>query len=148
MAKGRGGGVVGLISIAFTLLTVGLLIYFGLQAENPGGTSKHPGIASHSKAETTLQLCAEGRPSATYGDPPTQAQQAACLRAVAGQAAGNDGVPAPLPTSTTTPGLGSTPGSGSGSGTSLGTTTHPRIPPIGGTAGTTTTPSAPGAGLP
>jgi hypothetical protein len=115
--------------LAFSLLVVGALIYVGFTAFNPAGTGKKPGIAGHTQSESQLHLCAEGKPS-TYGNPPTQAQQSACISALADQAAGGSGVPAPLPTTTTQPGT-PTP-------TSLGSTTHPDYT-------STTNPAFPGA---
>jgi hypothetical protein len=52
-----------------------------------GGPSASPAILSRSSAETQIKLCAEGRAS-TYGDPPSSAQQAICVRKLLGEVSG------------------------------------------------------------
>jgi len=74
---------VGLVITAI-LLVVSLDQFGGASNGGSGGQS----ILSRSSAESQIKLCAEGRAS-TYGDPPTQAQQAHCLDQLAGQLAGS-----------------------------------------------------------
>jgi hypothetical protein len=52
-----------------------------------GGPSASPAILSRSSGETQIKLCAEGRAS-TYGDPPSSAQQAICVRKLLGEVSG------------------------------------------------------------
>jgi hypothetical protein len=93
---------VGLIAIAVSLLVALILTVISLGAFSGGSGSVSSGILSNSKAEHQTQLCAEGRDS-SYGDPPSQAQQAACLDEIAHQAGGGGGS-APIVPTTTTPG--------------------------------------------
>ncbi|HXX90453.1 MAG TPA: hypothetical protein VEI83_09550 [Acidimicrobiales bacterium] len=84
-----------LIAIAGALVVVAILLMTSL---NPfaGGTAaggrSSGSILSQSPAENQIKLCAEGRAS-TYGDPPTQAQQAWCTQQLAGQIGGVPAVP-------------------------------------------------------
>jgi hypothetical protein len=77
--------------MAVSLLLVATLLLFSMDAFSNGGgngaTSANPSILSRSRAESQTKLCAEGRDS-TYGDPPSAAQQAQCVRALLGQASG------------------------------------------------------------
>ena len=81
---------VGLVAMTIGLALVAVLFLLGTNvfggATAPGTSS----VISTSSAETQLKLCAEGRPS-SYGDPPTQAQQAKCLDQLAGQLGGGLG---------------------------------------------------------
>jgi hypothetical protein len=82
---------VSLISMAVGLLLVAVLLVFSL-GQFGGGTTTGSApaklsILSSSAAESQLKLCSEGRDS-TYGDPPTSAQQAKCVRALLGQVSG------------------------------------------------------------
>jgi len=104
--SGRGGeqgisGVVGLIltAVSLALVLVLALIGLGTFSGSGGSGSGSTGILSRSNAEQQIKLCAEGRDS-SYGDPPSQAQQAACLDDIASQAGGGGGSPAIVPTST------------------------------------------------
>jgi len=94
---------VGLVVTAVSLVLVLLLALIGLgtfSSGSGGSGSGSTGILSQSRAEQQIKLCAEGRDS-SYGDPPSQAQQAACLDDIAGQAGGGaGGGPAIVPTST------------------------------------------------
>ncbi len=81
----------GLVAMAASLLLVAILLVFSLNvfgngagsgsgsAGAGGGGSGAPSILSHSSAETQIKLCAEGRGS-SYGNPPSAAQQAVCVR--------------------------------------------------------------------
>ena len=78
-----------LIALAAGLVLVAVLLLVSL---NPFATSTTNGrpsgsILSQTSTESQIKLCAEGRAS-TYGNPPTQAQQAWCLQQLAGQVAG------------------------------------------------------------
>jgi type II secretory pathway pseudopilin PulG len=77
---------VSLVGIVVSLAVVAILVLVGMNAFG-GGTATGSSIVSTSQSETQLKLCAEGRAS-TYGDPPTPAQQAACLNRLAGQISG------------------------------------------------------------
>jgi hypothetical protein len=93
---------VGLVAMAAGLIIVAVLLVmslnvFGSGTAGPGGGgAANPSILSRSAAETQIKLCAEGRNS-TYGDPPTPAQQATCVRHLLGQvsAGGPTGAGAP-----------------------------------------------------
>jgi hypothetical protein len=75
--------------MAVSLLLVAVLLLFGIHefssGNSPvggsagGGASGNPSILSRSAAETQIKLCAEGRDS-SYGNPPSSAQQAVCVR--------------------------------------------------------------------
>jgi len=86
---------VSLIALAAGLVLTAVLLMTSL---NPftGGTATNgrtsASILSQSSTEIQIKLCAEGRPS-TYGNPPTQAQQAWCVQQLAGQIAGTTSVP-------------------------------------------------------
>ena len=95
-----------LIGIAVSLLLVLVLGLLASGAFSSSGSNGTPSVMSTSSAEEQLKLCVEGRPS-TYGDPPTQAQQAACTQQLAAQIGGAPLDTATLPTSTSTiPALG------------------------------------------
>ncbi len=103
VAVSRGlSSTAGLIAVALSLLLVLILTLVGLGTFSGGSGSGSTGILSNSKAEQQIQLCAEGRDS-SYGDPPSQAQQAACVNEIADQAGGGGAGPPIVPT-TTTPG--------------------------------------------
>jgi hypothetical protein len=80
--------------MALGLLLVAVLLLFSLNefssgggggsATAGGGATGTPSILSRSQAEAAIKLCAEGRPS-TYGNPPTSAQQARCVRMLLGE---------------------------------------------------------------
>jgi hypothetical protein len=91
-----------LIALAVSLLLVLILTLLSLGTFSGGSGSGSTGILSNSNAEQQIKLCAEGRDS-SYGDPPSQAQQAACLNEIAGQAGGG-GASAPIVPTTTNPG--------------------------------------------
>jgi len=96
---------VSLIATAVSLLLVLLLTLVGLGTFSSGAGGSASGSAaifSRSKAEQQIQLCAEGRDS-SYGDPPSQAQQAACINEIASQAGGG-GASAPIVPTSTAPG--------------------------------------------
>jgi hypothetical protein len=57
-------------------------------ATGTGAIGQSPSILSRSRAEQQIQLCVEGRDS-SYGDPPSSAQQAQCVRDLAGQISGD-----------------------------------------------------------
>jgi hypothetical protein len=72
--------------MALGLVLVAVLLMFSL---NPfggggGGPGGSPSILSPSSAQTQIKLCSEGRPS-TYGNPPTDAEQAKCIRELIGE---------------------------------------------------------------
>jgi hypothetical protein len=90
-----------LILLALSLLLVLVLTLLSLGTFSSGSGSGTTGIFAKSNAEQQIQLCAEGRDS-SYGDPPSPAQQAACVNEIAGQAGG--GVGAPIAPTTTIPG--------------------------------------------
>ncbi len=91
---------VGLVAGAVGLLIVAVLLLFSMNefggAGSPsaggGGTSAGSSLFSRSSAESQIKLCAEGRAS-TYGDPPSSAQQAACVRQLLGQISGGTSAP-------------------------------------------------------
>jgi len=91
-----------LILLAVSLLLVLVLTLLSLGTFSGGSGSGTTGILSNSNAEQQIKLCAEGRDS-SYGDPPSQAQQAACVNEIAGQAGGGGGAGAPIVPTTTTP---------------------------------------------
>jgi len=91
-----------LILLAVSLLLVLVLTLLSLGTLSGGSGSGTTGILSNSSAEQQIKLCAEGRDS-SYGDPPSQAQQAACLNEIAGQAGGGGGSGIPIVPTTTTP---------------------------------------------
>jgi hypothetical protein len=80
-------GVVGLVGIvvSLALVLVLTLLSAGAFSSSKGGGS--PSVFSNSSTEQQLKLCVEGRPS-SYGNPPSQAQQAACTSELAGQLGG------------------------------------------------------------
>jgi hypothetical protein len=92
-----------LIALAGSLLLVLILTLLSLGTFSGGSGSGSTGILSHSNAEQQIQLCAEGRGS-SYGNPPSQAQQAACDDEIADQAGGSGGASAPTVPTTTIPG--------------------------------------------
>jgi len=77
----------GLVAIVAGLVLVAVLLLVGMNAFGGSGGGHGSSILSSSTAESQLKLCSEGRDS-TYGDPPSQAQQAKCLDQLAGQIAG------------------------------------------------------------
>lgn len=90
-----------------SLILALVLTLFGLGTFSSGTTgsgSGSTGILSHSRAEQQLQLCSEGRDS-SYGDPPSEAQQAACIDEILSQAGGGGGGGAPIVSTTTAPGF-------------------------------------------
>jgi hypothetical protein len=91
-----------LIALVVSLLLVLILTLISLGSFSGGSGSGSTGIFSHSNAEQQIKLCAEGRDS-SYGDPPSQAQQAACVGEIADQAGGDGGAGVPLVPTTTTP---------------------------------------------
>ncbi len=93
----------GLIAVAVSLLLALILTVISLGTFSSGSGSGSTGILSKSTAEQQIQLCAEGRDS-SYGDPPSQAQQATCDNEIADQAGGGGGAGAPIVPTTTTPG--------------------------------------------
>jgi len=106
-------GVVGVISIAVSLIVVLLLSLIGsgaLSSKSGGGSS----VFSNSSAEKQLQLCVEGRPS-SYGDPPSPAVQAECTRELAAQIGGAPVATVPTTSSPSGEFSGSYPGGFSGS---------------------------------
>jgi hypothetical protein len=87
----------GLVATAVgLLLTAGLLLLSVNVFSGSGGsgaTASDPSILSQSPAQTQIKLCAEGRNS-SYGDPPSSAQQATCVRDLLGEvSAGGSTVP-------------------------------------------------------
>ena len=90
-----------LILLALSLLLVLVLTLLSLGTFSSGSGSGTTGIFAKSNAEQQIQLCAEGRDS-SYGDPPSPAQQAACVNEIASQAGGGAG--APIAPTTTIPG--------------------------------------------
>jgi len=80
---------VGLVAMAAGMVVVAVVLVlslnvFGSGTGSPGGGgAANPSILSRSSAETQIKLCAEGRNS-TYGDPPSSAQQAKCVRDLLG----------------------------------------------------------------
>jgi hypothetical protein len=77
----------GLVAIAAGLVLVAVLLVVGMNAFGGSGGAHGSSILSSSTAESQLKLCSEGRDS-TYGNPPSQVQQAKCLDQLAGQIAG------------------------------------------------------------
>jgi hypothetical protein len=99
--RGESGlsGVAGIVIIGVSLVVVLVLVLVGsgaLSGSGSGGAA--PAVFSQSHNEEQLKLCVEGRPS-SYGNPPSQTQQAACTRELAAQlVGGSGGVPtAPTP---------------------------------------------------
>jgi hypothetical protein len=88
-----------LIAVAVSLLIALILTVLSLGTFSGGSGSGSTGILSNSSAEQQIKLCAEGRDS-SYGDPPSQAQQATCLGEIADQAGGG----APSVSTPTSPG--------------------------------------------
>jgi len=84
---------VGLVAMAAGLLLMAVLLLFSLNQFGGSGAAGGAGggggasILSRSPAESQIKLCAEGRPS-SYGDPPSSAQQATCVRQLLGQVSG------------------------------------------------------------
>jgi len=80
-----------LVAMAASLILVALLLLFSMNAFSGGSGSGASGanqsILSQSSAENQIKLCAEGRDS-SYGNPPSSAQQAECMRDLLGQIAG------------------------------------------------------------
>lgn len=95
-----------IVAIALGMVVVLLLSLFSAGAFSSSSSNGGSSVLSNSRTEQQLQLCVEGRPS-IYGNPPSQAQQAACTRELAGQLGGApvDTAPVPEP-STTTPTFG------------------------------------------
>jgi hypothetical protein len=93
--------VVSILAIGASLVVVLLLVVLSAGSSSKSGSA--PSVLSNSRAEEQLQLCVEGRPS-TYGNPPSQQQQADCTRELEGQLGGApvDGVPAGQPSGATT----------------------------------------------
>jgi hypothetical protein len=91
-----------LILLAISLLIVLVLTLLSLGTFSGGSGSGTTGILSNSNVEQQIKLCAEGRNS-SYGAPPSQAQQLACVNEIAGQAGGGGGAGAPIVPTTTTP---------------------------------------------
>jgi hypothetical protein len=97
---GRRGGEDGfstgtsLVAAAAGMLLVALLTLLGMNqfggASGSGATAGKPSILSQSSAEQQIKLCAEGRDS-SYGDPPSSAQQATCVRDLLGEISGTTG---------------------------------------------------------
>ena len=86
---------VGLVAMAVGLLLVAVLLLFSMNEFSSGGggaagggASGTPSILSTSKAQSQIKLCSEGRES-TYGNPPSSAQQARCVRMLLGEIAGS-----------------------------------------------------------
>lgn len=99
-------GVAGLVAIAASMVLVLLLALFSAGTFSSSSSNGGSSVLSSSRSEQQLQLCVEGRPS-IYGNPPSQAQQAACTRQLAGQLGGVPGETSPLPgPSTTSPTFG------------------------------------------
>lgn len=79
------------------LMSMALVLFLTLLSSGTLSSSKSagsPSIVSSSSSEQQLKLCVEGRAS-TYGDPPSQAQQAACTKTLADQIAGSGSESAP-----------------------------------------------------
>lgn len=80
--------------MAVGLLLVAVLLLFSVNEFSSGGgaagagASGTPSILSTSKAQSQIKLCSEGRHS-TYGNPPSAAQQAKCVRMLLGEIAGS-----------------------------------------------------------
>jgi hypothetical protein len=78
----------GLVASALGLALMAVLLVVGMNEFGSGGSTGKPGanpsILSQSNAQTQIKLCAEGRDS-SYGDPPTPAQQATCVRDLIGE---------------------------------------------------------------
>ncbi len=83
---------VGLVAMAASMVVVAVLLVLSLNVFGSGsgtgspggGGAANPTIFSQSSAETQIKLCAEGRNS-TYGNPPSSAQQAKCVRDLLGE---------------------------------------------------------------
>jgi hypothetical protein len=74
--------------MAVGLLLVAVFLLFSMNVFSGGsGTGSNHSILSQAPAQSQLKLCAEGRDS-SYGSPPTPAQQASCLRQLAGEISG------------------------------------------------------------
>jgi hypothetical protein len=90
--RNQGGfsSTIGLVGMVVSLGIVAVLVAVGMNAFGGGGsgqgsgTSASSSILSRSSAESQIKLCAEGRDS-SYGDPPSSAQQAKCVRDLLGQ---------------------------------------------------------------
>ena len=91
-----------LLALAVSLLLALALTILGIGTFSGGSGNGSSGILTNSKSEQQIKLCAEGRDS-SYGEPPSQAQQAACLNEIAKQA-GGDAPDTPTLPSTTLPG--------------------------------------------
>jgi hypothetical protein len=90
--------------VSLLLVLVLALLGLGTFSSGSGGSeSGSTGILSRSTTEEQIQLCAEGRDS-SYGDPPSPAQQAACVNEIASQAGGGGGTSAPIVPTSTVPG--------------------------------------------
>ena len=79
----------GLVAAVVSLLLVAVLLMFSLNVFSgsngtAGSSPGSPSILSRSSAENQIKLCSEGRDS-TYGDPPSNAQQAACIHMLLGE---------------------------------------------------------------
>jgi len=83
-----------LVAMAASLVLVAVLLLFGLNTlkggNGSGATTANTAILSQSAAEQQIKLCSEGRDS-TYGDPPSSAQQAKCVRDLLGEISGGGG---------------------------------------------------------
>ena len=82
-----------LLALAVSLLLALALTILGIGTFSGDSGNGSSGILTNSKSEQQIKLCAEGRDS-SYGEPPSQAQQAACLNEIAKQA-GSGGPDAP-----------------------------------------------------
>src|ERR1700722_4336687 len=87
----------GLVAMVAGLVIVVVVLMFavgsfsgGDGSAGSGASTGTPSILSPSSAETQIKLCSEGRPS-SYGNPPTNAQQAACIRDLIGEVSGSGG---------------------------------------------------------
>jgi hypothetical protein len=72
------------------LLLVAVLLLFSMNEFSTGTGGSTPAklsILSRSSAENQVKLCSEGRDS-SYGDPPSSAQQAKCVRELLGEISG------------------------------------------------------------
>ena len=83
-----------LVAMAMGLVLVAALLLLSLNAFSGGNgttaTTANTSIFSQSSAEQQIKLCAEGRDS-SYGDPPSSAQQAKCVRDLLGEVSGVGG---------------------------------------------------------
>lgn len=99
-------GLASIIGVALSMVLVLVLSLFSAGVFSSSNSNGGSSVLSNSNAEQQLQLCVEGRPS-IYGNPPSQEQQAACTRELAGQLGGGSANTEPLPVpSTTSPTFG------------------------------------------